>query len=568
MLKRYRENVIFRHIFWITVIYIAAHWFLLVSTGRWWDDWCYADHNAELTMEVFIQSSLPLAGIVDILIWYIPYKYFVFVMFYAGGIFLYFILKDIEFFDDRAVFWITAMFMVIPVNDARIMYICFNYSLGLFCFLLAFYLTTKWRKLGGWKMIIVRVISLLILLLGFNAESTMLMVLLILFYLYYKEVKDGWKWRNIRQNIKKLLKATLHYIDFLITPIAYYFGVKILFPAYGVYGGHGYIPWNALPEIILKSPIYAAGTLINILQNYKNAFWSSLHIGNIAFAVLGGVIVAYAIIVVRFYKEKGKDWEENNTIRTFGINIFLLTLGILTFYIGLFPYLTKRADAIPSTMEGGRDSLLLAAGCAILIYYGIQIFLNNWIRKLIMFFVVILGIIHFNFAYTTWEERWYQQLQLMDEIANNQEILDNDTFIVIYNNATVSFYQTNGNSWATTGEQSRYFLKGVDQIKFLLDPDTCIYLNMDGYMMNDYDSSDTTIDGVIYVNYEDVSTAAVLKGKWYEIFNPDVFQNWIKEQKEIAYYSVSKEMSDNIIQAYLDGVLTDDNLINYVEPVQ
>ena len=93
MIKKYKESNTFRHFFWMTVIYVAAHWLLLVSTGRWWDDWCYADHNIEHIMEVYKQTSLPMAGIVNIIIWYIPYKYFVFGMFYAGGIFLYYILK-------------------------------------------------------------------------------------------------------------------------------------------------------------------------------------------------------------------------------------------------------------------------------------------------------------------------------------------------------------------------------------------------------------------------------------------------------------------------------------------
>lgn len=89
-----------------------------------------------------------------------------------------------------------------------------------------------------------------------------------------------------------------------------------------------------------------------------------------------------------------------------------------------------------------------------------------------------------------------------------------------------------------------------------------------GYMMRDYDFSDITIDGVIYVNYTDVSTATVLKEKWNELFHPQEFQDWIKEQKDIIYYSVSEEISDTIIRAYLDGALTNENLISYVNFVQ
>ena len=266
--------------------------------------------------------------------------------------------------------------------------------------------------------------------------------------------------------------------------------------------------------------------------------------------------------------KRSKVIEDDNAVRSFRMDIFLLILGAFTFYIGLFPYLVNRGYDIPTTMEYGRDSLLLGMGCSILIYYGVQIFLNNWIREFTLVLVVTLGIIHFNFAFSTWEESWYQQLQVMDEIANNQEILDNNTFIVVYNNAiTTRNYQTNGNSWAVTGDQSRFFLNGVDEIKYLVDRENNSNIENDGYMMNDYDFSDTTIDGVLYVNYTDITATTVLKEKWKELFHPDEFQNWIKEQKNITYYSVSQEESDAIIHAYCDGILTNNNLISYIKAV-
>lgn len=99
-----------------------------------------------------------------------------------------------------------------------------------------------------------RAFSLLILLLAFNAESIMLMVVLMLLYMYYEDLKTDWNWREVRVNIRKLFYSVLHYMDFLLLPIANYILTKIFFPAYGVYGGHSYIPWDSLADRVKNSP--------------------------------------------------------------------------------------------------------------------------------------------------------------------------------------------------------------------------------------------------------------------------------------------------------------------------
>lgn len=565
MLKRYKEDANFRHFFWLTVIYVLAHWFILVSTGRWWDDWVYADHDVEYVMDVFMQSSLPLAGVVNIIIWYIPYKLFVFLMFYADGIFLYKILKSIDLISEEAAFWISALFLIIPVNDARIAYICFNYSLGLFCYLLSFYLITRWVKQEGKKRVATRILSLLILVFAFNAESVMLMVVLMLLYLYYEELKTAWEWKEITLNIRKIFVAIIHYIDYLIIPVANYFVPKILFPGYGMYAGHSYIGWDTLPHIIINSPKYTWLTFKNIFSN-----WGKVITEEPKKIVL--YIVVYAVVIgaayLSFIRRKKPDQYEKNGI---GKTLLLLCLGILAFYLGVFPYIVKRGRMIDVVYSEGRDSLLLGIGVAIIIYYFLYLFrflVREGAIRMILVFLTVSGIIYFNNIYLEWEKNYYQQLQIRDEIASNQQILDNDNFIVIYTGSTFvnMFYQTNGNSWMVTGEETRFYMSGVDDLVRLLklDKDSW-YIN---FMMKDFDYTDKTIDGVIYVNYNTnhVGRATVLKQKWNEFFNTDAFNQWIREVKDIKYYPITPEQSDAIIEAYRNGDLTDENLINYVCP--
>lgn len=561
MLKRYKEDANFRHIFWLTLIYMLAHWFILVSTGRWWDDWVYADHDVEYMMDVFMQSSLPLAGVVNIIIWYVPYKLFVFLMFYADGVFLYKILKCIDLFSEEAAFWISALFLIIPVNDARITYMCFNYSLGLFCYLLSFYLITRWIRQEGKKKIITRIISLLLLIPAFNAESIMLLVVLMLLYLYYEELKTVWEWNDIKLNIKKILLAVIHYIDYLIIPIANYCVPKILFPGYGFYGGHSYISWDTLPHIIINSPKYTWLTFKNIFSN-----WGMVITENPEKVALYTVVYAVVIgaVVLPFIRGRKPDQYEKISIEK---TVRLLCLGILAFYLGAFPYVLKRENIINVMYADGRDSLLLGIGTAIIIYYFLYFSVREGLIRTILVFLIVSGIIYFNNIYLEWEKNYYQQLQVRDEIASDQQILDNDNFIVIYTGSTFfnNFYQTNGNSWVVTGEETRFFMTGVNDLARLLELGDSWYIN---FMMKDFDYTDKTIDGVIYVNYNTnyVGRATVLKQKWNEFFNKDAFDQWIREVKDIKYYPITPEQSDAIIEAYQSGDLTDENLINYVCP--
>lgn len=565
MLKRYKEDAQFRHCFWLTAIYVLAHWLILISTGRWWDDWVYADRDVGYMMEVFKQSSLPLAGVVNIIIWYIPYKVFVFFMFYADGMILYKILESIDLFSEETAFWISALFMIIPINDARITYMCFNYSLGLFCYLTSFYLVTRWVRQRGKKRIIIRILSLALLIPAFNAESVMLMVVLMLFYLYYEELKTAWKWKEIAINIKKLFAAVIHYIDYLILPIAYYSITKILFPGYGYYGGHSYIKWDDLFQTILNSPKYTWKTFKSIFTNWRNVIMDKPE--KIALYIIVYVVVIGIATFVFIKKRKSCQCEKNST----GEKVLLLCLGIFAFYVGLFPYIVKRGSSVAVVYADGRDTLLLGIGTAIIIYYLLCllrfIVKDVGVRAILVFFMVS-GIMYFNNIYLEWEKNYYQQLQLRDEIASNQEILDNDTFIIIYTGSTFfdMFYQANGNSWAATGEQTRFYLTGVDDLPRLLElNEDSWYLNA---MMKDYDYTDKTIDGVIYVNYNTnyMGRATILKQKWNEFFDRETFERRIREAKDIKYYPITPEQSDDIVEAYQNGDLTNENLIDYVCP--
>lgn len=554
MITKYKENIYFRHIFCFTIVYFAAHWFLLVATGRWWDDWVYADKNWDYMLEVFTQSSIPFHAVINAGLWIFPdgfNRILTFIYFYIGAILFYCILRKVNLFSKEACFWITLLYIVIPINDARITWICYGYSLGLFLFWVAFYLGTLWKEYTGKKRIIIRTLSVFLLMVSFDTESIMLLTLIILFYFYYFELREDWKWKEIRDNIKKLVMAVIHHIDYLVAPIVWYVGSKILFPGYGIYGGHSYIYWDDLKEIIINSPRNAYATFKNIWNSYVNL------LGNTKVAMIVVLILLIYIACASFRKLKVKS-QSGELAESFLKVCGMTLLGIIVFYIGFFPYVVKRNAPIENIYTNGRDTLLLGIGTAVILYYGLRIFLRSKVRQAANIILISVGVFHFNFIYLDWQEAYYQQLQLQHAIAESDEIKNNDTFLIMYKGALLSptYYQTNGNSWAATGEQTRYYMTTTDMLYGLIEMNEDTW-SLNAYGMNEYDYGDKTIDGIIFVDYTDIGKRTLIRQKINELFDKDEFNEWIDDLTNVKYVSLTKEDSDNLLQLYVEGKLND-----------
>lgn len=547
IIEKYKTNQVFRHMVWITLIYFVTHWFLIVATGKWWDDWCYADKNWDYLFEAAMQSSLPSRAFILGALWLFPdgfYRIITFFLFYFGSILFYHILRKIDLFSNDACLWIVLLYITVPINDARITWICFGYSLGLFNFWLSFYLATVWKNSQGRKRKICRIVSLLFLFICFDTESTMMLTLLILFYFYYEDLKGVWNWKEMKKTFISLGYAVLHYLDYLILPIAWYYGDKLLFPGYGVYDGHSYIIWKDLPDIISNSPQNAYLTFKNILSSYHDCLYNLRSLNFVLFVVCLIVVLS---IISEIKKVRNKVQVDNKSYSFFN-DIMMGIIGIVIFFIGFFPYDVKRNTDIANTFTYGRDSLLLGIGVAIMMYYGVRLVLHRTIYKPVVLSLVLIGIIHFNCIYLKWQEAYYQQLQFQHEIAHNDEIRNNDTFLVMIKGDAVhaTFYQFNGNSWAVTGEETRLFLKEPHDLPILynMSDDSPV---LRAYGMRDYSYGDKNLDGIIFLEYNEVPRKTLLKQKYNEFFNKASFDQWIEFNKKITYLPITNKDSEYLI---------------------
>lgn len=125
----------------ILFISIISQGYLLFLTGTFWDDWLYYYHNKEIVWTEFMQNGVPQAAYWIFALWNLPYygfRWVAFLLFALTGILIYLILNKMPFFDRKSAFWISLIYIVLPVNDTKGILCCNIYIFGWFYFCLVF----------------------------------------------------------------------------------------------------------------------------------------------------------------------------------------------------------------------------------------------------------------------------------------------------------------------------------------------------------------------------------------------------------------------------------------------
>lgn len=213
----------------LMLIYCISQWLLCAISGQWWDDWCIWLNDLAGLKSMFWEMGLPWETYNLLSVMWIPnwgYRVVVFLLFLTIGLLFYEILCRIDFFTNEDAFWIAAIAMTVPVNDARITLICYGYSLSFALFVIAFFLVTRLNDRTGYRKIIMRIISLVCLIYSYTMGSLLVFTGLIWLYLFYDiwrqskgenvqmpyEVREGGKASGL---LRKLLPA-LGYSSVLI----------------------------------------------------------------------------------------------------------------------------------------------------------------------------------------------------------------------------------------------------------------------------------------------------------------------------------------------------------------
>lgn len=534
------------YILCLTIIYILTHCFLLLLSGRWWDDYCLWMYDMDRIRRMMVELGRP--------IWYyffefgkiIPrdgYRYVVFLLYYISSIMIYKILTNTGMYGQEECFWISALYITIPINDARVLLSCFGYAIANCVFWVAFCLTTYLTHKQGLCKGIIRVLVLALFCISFWTESFLVYFGIVILYLCYSDFKHT----GNRLKLKSLLYWGVHNLDFIIAPLAFYIIKKCFFSSNGVYKNYNVVTGQTVIGAFMKLPRCSWETLANIVRSYKVQIGLSF----------GGLWILGTLLFVFVSR---RDSGHGNK------NISKLFLGPVLFMAGLFPYTVVRAKGLYNTGVGGRDTLLLGVGMAMLIYYGFRsIHLPKKICNICYVAFLSLGILHFNNWYLNYQEDYYQQLQFESEIAENIKIQEGNTFLCMFEQESpvgaTRFYSLNANSAIVTGEMTRFFMNGPDDLQHFINFNEGF---SDGYCMNDYDSSKQYLDGVILIQNASISNKELLRLKYKEIFQYDEFKEIIRKNRSIQYIPVTEAQSINIISKYQEGILSETDILNEI----
>jgi len=289
--------------------------------------------------EIFVDTGLPpWRAIIDqelLSVGYWTVRWLTFVMFFATGIFLFEILKKVPIFSPKQRNYIVLLFLIIPVNHARIALVMFGYTTSYFLFFL------------GWMLLLRRSNSIHFLAASFcffwcfmTHSFLFFVVLPIAHYIFLNR-----QHLIRRQKDSKLIGKTSF---LLLLPIIYIALRNQL--------------WQPTQEFISYHHIYRNGIFLGIIYFFP-------------FTLLTGLVIV--------------PYKKMRTERT-----YQLALGFFVLGLGVFPYcISNNADRtlflIWKAEWTSRHQLLMPMGIAILIVAVCSFLKTFRLQHLIFFFCCI-----------------------------------------------------------------------------------------------------------------------------------------------------------------------------------
>jgi hypothetical protein len=184
---------------------------LPISQNYFWDDWSYyANGSPYQTSELLkTNASPPWRSFIEVtLLQSTPllFRIFTLVFFLIASVFIYKILLTTPGVTVQIATVVSLLFLLLPVNSARIAMIDFSYSTSFFFFFFAWYLLSVGRKN---RLIL---ISFVLFFLSFAAQSTLVFILIPILHFAFLE---------FHANRRLSLRALVVLFFLVISPVVY-----------------------------------------------------------------------------------------------------------------------------------------------------------------------------------------------------------------------------------------------------------------------------------------------------------------------------------------------------------
>ena len=187
-------------------------------------------------------------------------------------------------------------------------------------------------------------------------------------------------------------------------------------------------------------------------------------------------------------------------------------------------------------------------------------------QNLLPIVFIVLGIFHFNEWYLNYQEDWYQQKVLASVIEEYDGFGRDNTIYCYFSEpsrvATTRTYTVNGISYTVTGKMDKLYFTRISDLQYGYTEHD---FSGSGFNCDDYDTSDMTIDGVLFINVVPVSDSDLIRMRIHEITDPELFEKDLDNITDATYVHIPGETSDKIYECYGTGKLTPDILRDIVE---
>jgi hypothetical protein len=277
---------------WLTALVfytISWGWSLIRPNTLYWDDWAYIYNRPKTYLnEIFLKTGLPpWRALIDqelLGIGYWTIRLLTFIMFFAAGLFLFEILKKTPFISLAQSRSIVLLFLIFPLNHARVPLVMFGYTTSYFLFFLAWMLLVK---RSSWISFLSAYVCFIW---SFMTHSFLTFTLLpILHFAYLHREKLICRKPNS--------KSLTQFILLIGSPVLYY----VLRSLY----------WQPAPEYLWYHTIYFRGVIVSLVYFFPFIF------------------AAFGLVV----------WVRSG--RRVSSKTLMMTVGFLAFAVGVFPYLSS-----------------------------------------------------------------------------------------------------------------------------------------------------------------------------------------------------------------------------------
>lgn len=266
----------------IIVANILSQGFLLIATGTFWDDWMYYYRDRTGLWKEFMEAGRPSSAFWVETVWNLPhygYRWLVFLLFMITALILYALIRNSKMFNQNEALWLSVLYTVMPVNDARIILCTFSYAVGLTSFMIGVYVLQKYMLYEKSSRFHFRIAALFFFGYSFIIQSLLVFYAAVLFYIFFCEYQN-------RRKVLEAIKAMVKYVDFIALPIIFWVGKQIVFPSYGSFANYNVVTMGTMVKAACRLPLAA------LRQLERN--W----IGIFDFLISGDIVIICTIPIV------------------------------------------------------------------------------------------------------------------------------------------------------------------------------------------------------------------------------------------------------------------------------